>query len=88
MNHSIRYILAAITILFFAGCTGNRVDLDNVTPSMDTLSQTYSETDVDLAMTDNQNLRMAQEDLGRVWYTNKPSSLSPYPVVNTTGNPP
>jgi hypothetical protein len=43
---------------------------------------------VDLEMVDNQNRKMFEEDLGRVWYTNRPSRLSPLPVVNTTGNSP
>ena len=53
---------------------------------MKTLSQTQSEIDISINMTDNQNMRMAEEDLGRVWYTNRPSRLSSFPVVNTTGN--
>jgi hypothetical protein len=55
---------------------------------MATLSQTYTDVSVDLEMVDNQNSKMFEEDLGRVWYTNRPSRLSPLPVVNTTGNSP
>ena len=53
---------------------------------MKTLWQTHSEVNIDINMTDNLNMRMAEEDLGRVRYTNRPSRLSPFPVINTTGN--
>ncbi len=33
------------------------------------------------------NLRQAQDDWARFWLMNKPSSLSPYPIVNTGGRP-
>lgn len=87
MNHALRHILVIAPVVLLVGCAGNQASLEDITPSMDTLARTYTDSDVDLALTDNQNLRMAQEDLGRVWYTNKPSRLSPYPIVNTTGNP-
>ncbi len=88
MNHILRFTCIIATLILLAGCTRNRVGLHDVTPEMSTLSQTYTDVDVDLAMVDNQNNRMFEEDLGRVWYTNRPSRLSPLPVVNTTGNSP
>jgi hypothetical protein len=88
MNQILRYTCIIATFLLLAGCADNRVGLHNVTPEMSTLSQTFMEVDVDLAMVDNQNNRMFEDDLGRVWYTNRPSRLSPLPVVNTTGNSP
>ncbi len=88
MNHIIRYTCIVATLVLLAGCTGNRVGLSDVTPEMVTLSQTHTDVNVDLAMVDNQNNRMFEEDLGRVWYTNRPSRLSPIPVVNATGNSP
>ncbi|MDP7009492.1 MAG: hypothetical protein QGI78_07980 [Phycisphaerales bacterium] len=88
MNQILKYTFAIATLVLLAGCTGNRVGLKNVAPTMDTLSQTHTDVNVDLVMVDNQNERMYQEDLGRVWYTNRPSRLSPLPVVNTTGNSP
>ncbi|MSR29734.1 MAG: hypothetical protein EXS03_09230 [Phycisphaerales bacterium] len=33
------------------------------------------------------DLREAQDDWARFWLMNKPSSLSPYPIVNTGGRP-
>jgi PBP1b-binding outer membrane lipoprotein LpoB len=88
MNHILRYTCIIATLLLLSGCAHNRVGLHNITPELPTLSQTYTDVDVDLAMVDNQNKRMFEEDLGRVWYTNRPSRLSPLPVVNTTGNSP
>lgn len=40
-----------------------------------------------LATVDNLNMRMASDDLGRIWYTNSPSYLSPMPVTSLTGVP-
>lgn len=40
-----------------------------------------------LAVVDNLNLRMASDDLGRIWYTNSPSYLSPMPVTTLSGVP-
>ncbi|MBC8202841.1 MAG: hypothetical protein H8E91_03340 [Planctomycetes bacterium] len=88
MNNILKCICIIATLLLFAGCVDNRVGLHDVTPEMSTLSQTYNDVDIDLAMVDNQNNRMFEDDLGRVWYTNRPSRLSPLPVVNTTGNSP
>ena len=88
MNNILKCICIIETLLLFAGCVDNRVGLHDVTPEMSTLSQTYNDVDIDLAMVDNQNNRMFEDDLGRVWYTNRPSRLSPLPVVNTTGNSP
>jgi hypothetical protein len=40
-----------------------------------------------LAVVDNLNMRMASDDLGRIWYTNSPSYLSPMPVTTLSGVP-
>ncbi len=40
-----------------------------------------------MAVAHNQNKRMFYDDLGRAWYTDHPSRLSPYPVTYTSGNP-
>ena len=35
----------------------------------------------------NQNLRMFWDDMGYVWMTDRASSLSSYPIIDTAGNP-
>jgi len=59
----------------------------NLSPEMSGLSQRPVDRDTDLAVTNNQNLRMFNDDLGRVFYTNHASTLSPYPVTNLSGSP-
>ena len=50
-----------------------------------------SEQDVDIelnmAVISNQNLRMFWGDLGRVWFFDRPSRLSPYDIISTGGQP-
>jgi hypothetical protein len=50
---------------------------NDLTPELATIAQRPIDVDKDLALTDNFNLRMLGSDLGRVFYTNRPSRLSP-----------
>jgi len=50
---------------------------NNLTPELATIAQRPIDVDKDLALTDNFNLRMLGSDLGRVFYTNRPSRMSP-----------
>ncbi len=59
----------------------------NLTPELVTLSDSQNDVDRDIAVNFNQNLRMFWDDMGYVWMTDRPSSLSNYPVVTTTGQP-
>jgi len=86
MNNILTYTFSATALVLFTGCTSQQKIMSDITPSMKTLAQTHSEVNIDINMTDNQNLRMAEEDLARVWYTNRPSRLSSFPVINTTGS--
>jgi len=65
----------------YGGITGN------LSPEMAGLSQRPVDQHTDLAVTNNQNLRMFNDDIGRVFYTNHSSTLSPYPVTNLSGSP-
>ena len=40
-----------------------------------------------MAVAFNQNDRMFYDDLGRAFYTDHPTRLSPYPITYTSGNP-
>ena len=59
----------------------NRVIMANLTPGMNGLAETYSENDAGIAVVNNDNDRMYVDDWRRVLIIDKPSSLSPYPVV-------
>lgn len=56
-------------------------------PEMYGLSERHVDVDGHLAVTNNQNVRMIGDDWGRVWYTDHPSRLSPFPVMYTSGMP-
>jgi hypothetical protein len=75
--------LAAIV----GGCTGSDTAAaryasvrDNPTPELDTLYQRPVEVDNKLALTEDENWRMFTQDLGRFWYTDRPSRLTREPV--------
>ena len=61
--------------------------LADLTPEL----QGYQERPVDvkrnLTIVNNANLRGLSDDLGRTFYTNHPSRLTPYPVMSLSGNP-
>jgi len=84
-------IVASLVIATVSGCDYLHEDnfgsiSGDLTPELQTLSERPSDVHRNMAVSDNQDLRMLNEDLGRVWMTNGPSQLTPYPVVNTTGN--
>ena len=57
----------------------------DLTPELRGTSLRPAEAHNAFALTSNQNLRMLSDDLGELFYTNTPSRLSPYPIVNNTG---
>ena len=59
----------------------------NLTPELQGLSERSIDIDRNMAVTGNQNLRMMWGDLGRAFFFDKPSKLTPFDVVNTTGQP-
>ena len=59
----------------------------DITPELATLTQRQVDIDRILALSYNENLRMANDDLVRMWFGGEPSPLSPYPTINTGGAP-
>lgn len=59
----------------------------NLTPEMMGISEREIDINRNMAVVGNQNLRMIWSDLGRAWFFEKPSKLSPYDIINTTGQP-
>ncbi len=60
---------------------------NNPTPELSGMNERDMDTERNLLVNANQTTRMFWSDLGRVWLADEPSPLTPYPVVNTTGNP-
>jgi hypothetical protein len=57
------------------------------TPELRGLEQRPIDIDAHLAYMINHNWRMMSDDLGRVFYTDHPSRLSPFPITMTSGQP-
>jgi hypothetical protein len=79
-----------------AGCKSDpdrkyKTDLDSLSvdlsPELVNTSQTKDESRMDWAVDRDQDMRSAWSDMGRFWLTDKPSRLSPYPIMPTGGNP-
>ena len=60
---------------------------NNPTPELSGMNERDVDMQRNLAVNANQTTRMFWSDLGRVWLADQPSQLSPYPTINTTGNP-
>ena len=85
-------ILATLSALVLTGCyNSNDVSFNsitgNLTPELQTMTERPSDVHRNIAVSGNQDLRMLNEDLGRALLLDGPSKLSPYPIVDTTGNP-
>lgn len=82
--------VAALTIAAtLVGCESqNRSALySNLTPELQGLHERPVDVERNVAYTNNFNMRMISDDLGRVFYTNSPSRLSGFPPMSLTGNP-
>jgi len=59
----------------------------DLTPELRGSTERPIDVDRNMAVTNNLNWRLMSDDLGRVWYTNHPSSLSPLPIVKPSTQP-
>lgn len=91
-----KYILPLLALssapLLLAGCSKpDPMSFEalsaNITPELATLTQRQVDIDRTWALTYDENLRMANEDMVRIWFGGEPSLLSPYPTINTSGVP-
>jgi hypothetical protein len=60
---------------------------DNLTPELQTLTERPVDVDRNMAVSFNHDERMFWSDVGRFFYTDRPSFLSPYYVIPTSGQP-
>ncbi len=59
----------------------------NLSPELRGMTDRPVDDQRNLSVAYDQNERMLFDDLGRAFYTDHPSRLSPYPVTYTSGNP-
>ena len=86
--------LSAVAACCLMGCqkpdpyaTDLKSILANPSPELQGVAETPNDVNRNLAINFNSNMRQASDDLGRVFLLDRPSFGSPYPIVNTTGNP-
>jgi hypothetical protein len=80
--------VAALAVVVAAPLVGCQSEADrraarirrNLTPELDTLYQREDDIDNVLALTFDENGRMILQDLGRAFYTDRPSRLTPEPI--------
>lgn len=76
-------VLAAAA--FLGGCASYENEQwkaisSNPTPELDTLYQRRVDMDNAMTVMADENLRMFNQDMGRAFYTDRPSRLTPEPV--------
>lgn len=93
MKTSVRGLLGTLSLatLTLAGCRGGdnvsySAISSNLTPELQTLHERPIDVDRNLAVNNNQNLRLFWDDLGRFFYTDTPSRLGPHRAIRTSGN--
>lgn len=71
-------VSAAAVLLVAGGCQSSKArDIRmNPSPEVDTLYQRDADIDNALTVTFDENLRMFKQDLGRAFYTDRPSRLT------------
>lgn len=90
MKTSVRRLTTAGALAFalasfgMVGCESDPNSLDGIradlTPELETLHERQDDMDNNGALVWDEMGRMFVEDLGRVFYTNRPSRLTPEPV--------
>ncbi len=59
----------------------------DLTPHIVGLTERDVDIERNMAVVGNQNLRMFWGDVGRIWLFDRPSRLSPYDIISTSGQP-
>jgi outer membrane murein-binding lipoprotein Lpp len=87
-----RIVLAATVATVIAGCSSKeKVDFQSITrspaPEMASTAGRPVDMDADYAYMRNTNYRAFWDDVQRTLYIDNPSRLSPFPIVEMSGNP-
>ena len=81
------------TVIALGGCKSGPEDVSfkaikgNLTPELRGVTERNVDIQRNMAVTNNQNMRMMWGELGRMWLFDKPSRLSPYDIIATSGQP-
>ncbi len=92
-NAALSTLSALALVALLGGCKADPNSTDfasvksNLTPEMQGTSERPVEIEMNMAMNANQDTRGIWDDLGRLWLTDRPTKLSPYPIMGTSGNP-
>ena len=84
---------AAMLTALAAGCQTDPNDVSfyairhSLSPELRGAVDTQDDADRHLAVTNDTNSRSFMDDLGRMFYTDHPSRLSPFPIAYTSGSP-
>ncbi len=91
---TVAHLSAAVMLTALAaGCQTDPNDVSfhairhSLSPELRGAVDTQDDADRHLAVTNNTNSRSLMDDLGRVFYTDHPSRLSPLPIAYTSGSP-
>jgi hypothetical protein len=85
--------ISAVALIGLAGCGSNPNDVSfdaitgDLTPHLLGLTERDVDADRNIAVMKNQNIRMMWGDLGRAFLWDRPSRLSPYDIISTSGQP-
>ena len=74
-----------------AGCSQEKVTFKDIrhhpAPELSTTADSKVESQGNLAYMKNTDLRGFWDDVERAWYLDNPTRLSPFPILDTSGNP-
>ncbi len=86
-------LAGVVGLAVLTGCKTNKdyysysAITSNLTPELQGVSERPVDVNTNVAVAENVNWRLFWGDLGRVWYMDRPSILSPFPTVSTSGQP-
>jgi hypothetical protein len=92
MKTAISLTALCALVIALAGCSGGGGSSygsisRNLTPDLRGLAERPVDMDSHIAYANDTDWRTFWEDLGRTFYTDHPSRLSPFPIVYTSGMP-
>jgi hypothetical protein len=86
-------VVLATLVVVAGGCQSDPQDVSysaiagNVSPELQGSTERPVDVNRNVAATADMNARLFWDDLGRAFYTDHPSRLSPLPISGTSGNP-
>ena len=93
MRNRVTLFLGAVCLIAVSGCGSSSNNTEfasirkNLTPELEGLTGRRVDNQRNFAVSENQDLRMLNDDIRRAFFLDHPSRLSPYPILYTNGNP-